>query len=219
MGQVPVNVSGKVKLGDYILPSGNNNGFGIAVSPADMRPSDYKKVVGVAWSESTNSTMSTINVAVGLNANSLTRLTEEQSYKIKEQEEEILALKASLNETKASVNKTNSILAQLVPGFKDAIGTTTETVKAQLPSVPQESEVKKVSNTEEPKLEFYTREKVEAIMQMAQEIAIKSGKDTEKVYFFNQYNTNPTFREIAIKSLEEKLNLHILEKMNKSAKN
>ena len=50
MGQVPVRVLGAVNLGDYILPSGGNNGLGIAVSPANMKPQDYKKIVGVAWS-------------------------------------------------------------------------------------------------------------------------------------------------------------------------
>ena len=49
MGQVPVKVVGKVAIGDYILPSGNNDGLGIAVNPSDMKLGDYSRIVGVAW--------------------------------------------------------------------------------------------------------------------------------------------------------------------------
>jgi len=81
MGQVPVRVIGKVKVGDYILPSGNNDGFAIAVSPNDMLPGDYGRVVGVAW-ESGDLSFNMVNVAVGINTNDLSGKVEELSRKV-----------------------------------------------------------------------------------------------------------------------------------------
>lgn len=74
IGQVPVRVAGAVEAGDYILPSGNNDGFGIAVDPKDMKSGDYARIVGVAW-ESANGDMpfNYINTAVGINSNDLTQ--------------------------------------------------------------------------------------------------------------------------------------------------
>ncbi len=74
IGQVPVRVAGVVEAGDYILPSGNNDGFGIAVNPKDMKSGDYARIVGVAW-ESADGDMpfQYINTAVGINSNDLTQ--------------------------------------------------------------------------------------------------------------------------------------------------
>ena len=232
MGQVPVRVMGQVKLGDYILPSGNNNGFGIAVSPSAMTATDYKKVVGVAWSESTNPKISEINVAVGLNANSLSNLVEAQSQKLKSQEDEILALKASLDETKSSINQTNSILAKLVRGFKDASGMKNVKVKKNSTSqvnksikisenslVQPKEQIKTVDAADSDASKFLTREKAEEIVQMAQDMAIKSGNDANALPYFKQYNTNPVFRELALQSLQTNVNNAIRKNMNQQNNN
>jgi len=55
MGQVPVKVSGQVKPGDYIIPSGFEDGTGIAVPPELMTADEFSKVVGRAWSGSAHS--------------------------------------------------------------------------------------------------------------------------------------------------------------------
>ncbi len=72
MGQVPVRVRGIVNIGDYIIASGNNDGFGIAVGEEKMTAEDYVKMVGIAWSESrmTNG-VSFINTVVSANNNVL----------------------------------------------------------------------------------------------------------------------------------------------------
>jgi hypothetical protein len=115
MGQVPARVSGTVKIGDYILPSGYNNGFGIGKSPERMRPDDYKKVLGIAWEENKDMSIGFVNTAIGLNTNDMADLVQEQSDKIKAQ-----AMKIKQLETQ--VAQTNSILADLVPGFAEAAG-------------------------------------------------------------------------------------------------
>jgi len=65
-GQVPVKVKGIVHKGDYIIPSGFNDGMGIAVEPEMMTVGDFTKVVGRAWEENLNDDVKFINIAVGM---------------------------------------------------------------------------------------------------------------------------------------------------------
>ena len=93
MGQVPVKVKGIVNIGDYIIPSGDNDGLAIAVTKSKMNIQQFKKIIGVAWSSSfvtTSFSFSFINVAIGITSNSLVD-------KIEEQEKEISLLKDGLN--------------------------------------------------------------------------------------------------------------------------
>jgi len=78
MGQVPVKVIGKVKKGDYILPSGNQDGMAIAVAPQKMAVGDYARIIGTAWGESDGKEMfSFVNTAVGINSNDLVRVIQD----------------------------------------------------------------------------------------------------------------------------------------------
>lgn len=97
LGQVPVRVVGTVEVGDYILPSGNNDGLGIAKSPEDMEIDDYSKILGVAWESSRSDLMSVVNVAVGINKNDI-------SAKVSEQQQQIDALQAQLDQILARLD-------------------------------------------------------------------------------------------------------------------
>jgi len=66
LGQVPVKVKGTVKAGDYILPSGLNDGTGIAVSPDKMHSKDITMVVGRALQSSDYEKIKLVDVQVGL---------------------------------------------------------------------------------------------------------------------------------------------------------
>jgi len=91
MGQVPVKVRGVVNIGDYILASDMEDGFGHAVAPEMMTLDQFKRIVGVAWSSADGkSTFSMINVAVGINTNDTVE-------KLKEQQKELDALKSTMN--------------------------------------------------------------------------------------------------------------------------
>ena len=82
MGQIPVKIRGKVLTGDYILPSGLNDGTGIAVSPKYISAEQYSKIVGIAWSASAGTDkISLVNMAIGLNANDVARLAVQQERK------------------------------------------------------------------------------------------------------------------------------------------
>ncbi|MDZ7765187.1 MAG: hypothetical protein U5K00_12290 [Melioribacteraceae bacterium] len=67
LGQVRVKVVGKVNNGDYIIPSGLNDGNGIAISPSMMTLDEYSKIVGRAWQSSDSEKLKYINTAIGFN--------------------------------------------------------------------------------------------------------------------------------------------------------
>jgi len=201
MGQVPVRVIGKVNLGDYILPDGTNGGFGKAVSPENMRPEDFKNVVGVAWSASNGAPSTEINVAVGLNANAVSSLVEKQNARIKELE--------------ASIDKTNSTLAQLVPGFKEAMGgsfaaAAPNAKHARPTTTPVSSKNVIPMPAQSP---FYTPELIDQAIFTARQSLINKGVDLSKNEFFKNYDSNPAYRNKMKQSLMEKFNVKILNDM------
>ena len=74
LGQVPVDVIGRVNSGDFIIPSGDNDGFGLAIDPTRISASQINEIVGVAWENGLNDGFNTVNVAVGLTNNASAQL-------------------------------------------------------------------------------------------------------------------------------------------------
>lgn len=66
VGQVPVVVRGRVNPGDFIVPSGLNDGTAVAIAPDQLRLEQLPVILGRAWSGSTNDIYGFINVAVGV---------------------------------------------------------------------------------------------------------------------------------------------------------
>ena len=66
MGQVSVKVRGIVKAGDFIVPSGLNDGIGIAVAPETITSAQFAQVVGQAWESALDANVKSVRVAVGL---------------------------------------------------------------------------------------------------------------------------------------------------------
>src|SRR5690606_29697667 len=90
-------VRGQVLTGDYILPSGLNDGTGIAVSPQRIKPEQYGKIVGIAWSAASgDGKISMVNMAIGLNANDVARLAVQQEKRIAKLEKDFLTLEKRL---------------------------------------------------------------------------------------------------------------------------
>ncbi|MDW7691382.1 hypothetical protein R9C00_18460 [Flammeovirgaceae bacterium SG7u.111] len=112
IGQVPVRVAGKVAVGDYILPSQNNDGIGVAVSPSEMTVEDYNKIIGIAWSESQNAFTSLVNVAVGINTNDLAAVVAKQEKQLQAMQQQIDQIMAMLAgdtlETPQVISKTTT---------------------------------------------------------------------------------------------------------------
>ena len=92
LGQVPVQVLGKVRYGDFIVASGNSDGFATGVNPTALRSSDFSKIIGVALEESQNKGLKKVNVAIGMN-NGLSQAAETIERQIIVEEMKTKALK------------------------------------------------------------------------------------------------------------------------------
>ena len=78
MGQVSTLVKGKVNVGDYIIPSGDNDGFAIGIAPENISIKDIPKIAGKAWSATTNDIYDFVNVAVGLSTGEMATIMQKQ---------------------------------------------------------------------------------------------------------------------------------------------
>ena len=67
MGQAPVRVRGPVEVGDFLLPSGQNDGTAIAVAGDSMDIQSLGKVIGRAWEASRETDVKRIKTVIGLN--------------------------------------------------------------------------------------------------------------------------------------------------------
>jgi hypothetical protein len=94
MGQVPVRIAGPVQEGDYVLPSGKNDGLAIAVRPAELPSSAFREIIGVAWESNADIGMHVVNVAVGLNTNDL-------AGRVSDLEAEVQSLKSQMDRIEA----------------------------------------------------------------------------------------------------------------------
>ena len=105
-GQVPIKVWGKVSRGDYIIPSGFEDGTGIAVSPSLVTLDELSNTLGVAWGESKNNGLKYITVAVGLNLNQI-------KMKLDEFSATDIDLQNSLNKSERDLMKIDHKITQL----------------------------------------------------------------------------------------------------------
>ena len=184
MGQVPVRVMGKVEPGDYIIPHLISDGLARAVNPKNMETRDYKRVAGVAWNViSEIGGINTVNVAVGINTNDLSDVV----YK---QEQELNTLREKANLLQAEMKKSNSVLAQLVPGYAEAIGLDGEDLhKSEENNIASHKEDSHSENNyeniigdeafgSEDIIYFeFSREQIEAAFTMAREIYVQALED------------------------------------------
>ncbi len=182
MGQVPVKVFGAVNEGDYILPSGNNDGFGVAVSPENLKLADCEKIVGIAWSSSSSSQLNYVNVAVGLNANDVARHSIKLEKKIEDQAKEI-------EELKARFDQMDEALAKLDYNY----GTASQSMKTKSAKIDDSNK----STAHEPSITYFkiTEEQIEEGIKLAKEKLKESGVDVEKHPFFMRLDSDPQYKK------------------------
>jgi len=106
LGQVRVKVIGPVEEGDYIIPSGLEDGTGLAVSPDMMTASEFTRIVGRAWESSPNAALKHVMVAVGINSGDIATLVEKH-------QDELAALRVEMNETTEAAREAAAQLAAL----------------------------------------------------------------------------------------------------------
>lgn len=96
LGQVPVRVMGRVHEGDYIVPSGREDGMGIAIAPEKMEAADYAHVLGRAWIGSETDGPSMVKVIVGLNAGDVATAIQKQQGEMASMKSDMAAMKAQM---------------------------------------------------------------------------------------------------------------------------
>ncbi|MBT5954841.1 hypothetical protein HOG98_09005 [bacterium] len=94
-GQISVKVQGNVEKGQYILPSGKNDGVGIALSKEEIPADMLHLVVGRAWESADGDDINLIKAAVGFNF-SVPNYYSEFS-KVEELEKNVTSLKEEQN--------------------------------------------------------------------------------------------------------------------------
>ncbi|MBL7050470.1 MAG: hypothetical protein ISR96_13230, partial [Nitrospira sp.] len=124
LGQIPVFVRGRVDLGDFIIPSGYEDGTGIAVRPEEITLAQMSNVLGRAWSESERRGISVINVSVGLDRNSWTgaadvldgQITElgENNAEIRAQFDQVLSENRQLKERLAAMGSRHENIENII---------------------------------------------------------------------------------------------------------
>jgi hypothetical protein len=218
MGQVPVRVFGKVELGDYIIASGEDNGFGIARHAQDLTATDYLHVVGIAWSASQNNVANLINVAVGLGSGDANIL-------LQKQEEKIAVLSSELNDLKAQVNKTNEVLSQLVSGKKTSIASSQ--LPVSLPVIVTSTQVNSVavssssaSSNDGNNRWIYnklTDSEIEEGLKLAQQMLSDKGVNVNKDPFFNKLRTDAGYKATFMAKFKDNYNTNV-ERIKKADK-
>jgi len=98
VGQVPVMVEGAVAAGDYILPSGRNDGIGRAVPRRRLTAADAVRIVGRAWECSDDEGPKNVIVAIGIvgTGEAMADTLTQQAKRIEQLQAQIEALAARL---------------------------------------------------------------------------------------------------------------------------
>ncbi len=100
MGQVPVNIRGKVEAGDLIIASGKEDGTAYAVSPSEIALEDYPQLVGRALEDSNDKGLKQVLVMVGMqDTDTLHTLLAKKDEQINALEERLEKLETLLSQT------------------------------------------------------------------------------------------------------------------------
>jgi len=114
MGQLPVVVRGKVRAGDYIVPSGFEDGTAIAIAPRDLKLEHLGQTLGRAWSESGNDVYSLITVAIGLDGYEAKVILENQRDRMADQDRQLASLAAANARLTTQMEAMNGTMAQML---------------------------------------------------------------------------------------------------------
>lgn len=211
LGQVPVHVVGKVNIGDYIVPSGDHDGLGVAIPPSQMQVEDYSRIVGVAWTASEKDNYRPTRVAIGLSGNAISKVVLEQKNK--------------LENLRVKINKRNEILKKLVPSFDKIFDQ----------SGPEPWEENRQNKNEEQMTGLFhgfnpdadidfsifkiSREQVSDLFKQAEKLLIDRGVDLSTYPFWEKLTRDPASREAFIDEIQQKTNAKLEEAFNEAKKN
>ncbi|RLD21267.1 MAG: hypothetical protein DRI69_04510 [Bacteroidetes bacterium] len=208
LGQVPTKVMGKANKGDYILSSGFHNGFGVPRHPDHMVLSDYDRILGIAWEDSGDDLVNVVNVAIGLNTNDLTHVLKDQAQQIEDQQSQIDGLESKILHT-------NDVLAELVPGFKEAAGLDSERGPVTRPATDASAHndagnhayaEMKHDRTSGEDIIYHevTAAEIDAMFVLARQAFEEGGISIETNPFWQRIDNEPAYKQEVVRELEEK---------------
>lgn len=199
MGQVPVKVFGKVNIGDYIIPSGNNDGIGIAASPQKITSDQINKIVGVAWEASEQTFgFSFVNAAVGINRNDSNLIIKQLENKIESQHKEIEILKNQIENILVSISE--------IKNGDNNVSTNPENKN----HVAHSNHYDIVESAEKDIIYFQiTRDDFEKGLVMAEDMIRKTGDYERYKDSFEKLKNDAAFKEKFFKKLQQDLEQRI----------
>ena len=197
LGQVPVKVVGPVQVGDYILPSGKNNGLGVAIAPSELTAVQAAKVVGIAWSSLPAGTPGYVNAAVGMPVKSGLEV-------LQRQEETIASLQTH-------VSAMEGMLRELIPDFDERMarhGIDMPDADAAAPA-PRDSEggtttepIEPVPGRTEPNPDLLTEDIFNRAIGIARDNLRAMGYTPEEIPLMQQLENSASFRATYLAALK-----------------
>jgi len=198
LGQVPVKVVGPVAMGDYILPSGRDNGLGFAVSPSQLTAEQAAKVVGVSWGSLAAGVPGYVNVAVGMPVKSGVEVLQRQQETIASMQTQVDAMAA--------------VLRELVPDFDDRLARHGIALSEEDAGTPAGNSTPSVASVDdpvdpipglgEPNADLITEEVFSKAIGVAKDDLRGLGYTTEEVPLLNELENNPSFRATYLQALK-----------------
>lgn len=207
MGQVPVNVYGKVNVGDYIIPSGYNNGIGVAISPLALKSQDIKNIVGIAWTPSKNENgLNIINVAVGTNVNDNAHIIQRLEEQVSFQADEIQGLKQQMSDVLKLLSNKNEGFVQTPIEF-DAPFNTPKLSHIELSRSEQLAQDVNLVVPDESNILYYdiTREHVAEGIKLLEKMIGDNGINAMNNEIWQRFYSDPSFKEEIISNVLTKL--------------
>jgi len=199
MGQVPVKVFGKANIGDYIIPSGKNDGIGIAIAPDKIKISQIKDIVGTAWAQNQLG-FGVINVAVGLNRNDSSLVLEKIENQVHQQAEEISYLK---NQIENILSRIENVEQGGAVSNKASIANTKQQINYQ------DYSSRKLSVVKSPEVDIIYFEINEHDLNegiiLAKKMMEDSGEFERSKEIFEKLENDNEFRSRFIAELQEKI--------------
>lgn len=183
MGQVPVWVLGKVNKGDYIVSYKSGSGFGKAVSPSKLTIDQMSLIAGRSWTDAPNRAVNLVNTVVGVKTNEWITFIRSNTGKID-------SLKKEIEYLKTREEKSENILSRLVPGYKEAIGSSSGPAKTGMPGK---------AYSEKPSLpQIMNREFVLGNFAKAAAFLEEQGIDLSKNTFYSKMKSDPEYKEMVV---------------------
>jgi len=193
LGQVPVRVMGRVHAGDYILPSGNEDGLARGMAPDEMKAEDYANMVGVAWSAHDQEGYGVVMTAVGLHGSEINKKVVEQKNRIQRLREK--------------VTQRNQVLAQLVPGFQElASGSNSTVTRSVRPgSSPGNSQGQPSLKEFAKSLSYFefSQEQISEILDQALVMARQKGTQPDEDPFWAKIESDQAYRKSFIEEIQK----------------